>query len=67
MVTSAADKERSLVRVIEYEDPESAIIFCNTKDDVRFVTAYLQRHGFDADQISGVLSQAAREYAMARI
>ncbi len=67
VVTSAADKERSLVRVLEYEDPESAIIFCNTKDDVRFVTAYLQRHGFDADQISGDLSQAAREYAMARI
>jgi ATP-dependent RNA helicase RhlE len=55
------------VRILEYEDPESAIIFCNTKDDVRFVTTYLQRRGFDADQISGDLSQAAREQAMARI
>ena len=34
---------------------------------MRFVTAYLQRRGFDADQISGDLSQAAREEAMARI
>jgi ATP-dependent RNA helicase DeaD len=66
-VTSAGDKERNLALILGYEDPESAIIFCNTKDDVRFVTAYLQRQGFDADQISGDLNQAARERAMARI
>jgi len=66
-VTTAQEKERSLCRILEYEDPDSAIIFCNTKDDVRFVTAFLQRHGFDADQISGDLAQAARERAMARI
>ncbi len=67
MVTTAAEKDANLVRILEYEDPESAIIFCNTKDDVRFVTAVLQRRGFDADQISGDLSQAARESTMARI
>ena len=66
-LTSAQEKEANLRRIIEYEDPESAIVFCNTKDDVRFVTAFLQRHGLDADQISGDLSQAAREKAMARI
>jgi ATP-dependent RNA helicase DeaD len=67
VVTTAQEKEANLLRVLEYEDPESAIIFCNTKDDVRFVTSYLQRHGLDADQISGDLTQAAREQAMARI
>jgi ATP-dependent RNA helicase DeaD len=67
VVTTAQEKEANLLRVLEYEDPESAIIFCNTKDDVRFVTTYLQRRGFDADQISGDLTQAAREQAMARI
>lgn len=67
MVTTAAEKEANLIRLLEYEDPESAIIFCNTKDDVRFVTTVLQRRGFDADQISGDLSQAAREHTMARI
>jgi ATP-dependent RNA helicase DeaD len=66
-VTTAQEKEANLRRILELEDPESAIIFCNTKDDVRFVTQYLQRHGFDADQISGDLTQAARERAMARI
>lgn len=66
-VTTAQEKEQNLRRILEFEDPESAIIFCNTKDDVRFVTSFLQRHGFDADQISGDLAQAAREKAMARI
>ena len=59
VVTTAQEKESNLIRLLEYEEPESAIIFCNTKSDVRFVTAYLQRRGFDADQISGDLTQAA--------
>jgi len=67
VVTTAQEKDVVLARILEDEDPESAIIFCNTKDDVRFVTAYLQRRGFDADQISGDLSQAAREQAMRKI
>ncbi len=66
-LVSAKEKEHALVRILEYEDPESAIIFCNTKDDVRYVTTFLQRRGFDADQISGDLNQAARERAMASI
>jgi ATP-dependent RNA helicase DeaD len=66
-VCPAAEKESLLARIIEYEDPESAIIFCNTRADVRFVTAYLQKRGVDADQISGDLAQAAREKAMGRI
>ena len=67
VLTTAQEKDANLVRILEYEDPESAIIFCNTKNDVRYVTAFLQRRGFDADQISGDLTQPAREQAMARI
>jgi ATP-dependent RNA helicase DeaD len=67
VVTTAQEKDANLVKILEYEDPESAIIFCNTKDDVRYVTQYLQRRGFDADQIQGDLAQAAREEVMGRI
>ncbi len=67
VVTTAQEKDTNLVRILEHEDPDSAIIFCNTKSDVRYVTTFLQRRGFDADQISGDLTQAAREQAMARI
>ncbi len=67
IVTTARDKDANLVKILEFEDPESAIVFCNTKSDVRSVTNYLQRRGFDADQISGDLTQAAREQAMGAI
>lgn len=66
-VCSAKEKESLLARIIDYENPESAIIFCNTKADVRFITAFLQRRGINADQISGDLPQASREKAMQRI
>ena len=49
------------------EDPPTAIIFCNTKADVRFITAYLSKRGFNIDQISGDLPQSARERAIAKI
>jgi len=61
------DKDRSLVRIIEYENPPSALIFCNTKARVEYVTVVLQRFGYDADQISSDLSQVAREKVMERI
>ena len=46
-----------IVRILEYEDPDSAIIFCNTRDDVRYVTSYLKRHQFDADMIQGEMDR----------
>ncbi len=64
---AASDKEATLTRILQYENPESAIIFCNTKADVRFVTAYLQKRGFNIDQISGDLPQSAREKAIKKI
>ncbi len=60
------DKDRSLVRIIEIENPPSALIFCNTKARVHYVTAVLQRFGYDADEISSDLSQKEREQIMAR-
>ncbi len=60
-------RERSLVRIIEMENPASAIVFCNTKVTVHFVTVVLKRFGYDADELSSDLSQAAREKVMGRI
>jgi ATP-dependent RNA helicase DeaD len=67
IIAQARDKEKMLLRILDAEDPDSAIVFCNTKDDVRFVTSYLQRNGWNADQISGDLTQQAREIAMKKI
>ncbi len=66
-IVQAQEKEHLLLRVLQYENPDSAIVFCNTRDDVRFITAYLQRKGIDADMIQGEMSQAAREKVMTRI
>lgn len=66
-VCAASEKEAVLCRILEYEDPDSAIIFCNTKADVRFITAYLAKRDFNIDQISGDLAQSAREKAIAKI
>jgi ATP-dependent RNA helicase DeaD len=60
-------KDRSLVALIEMENPESAIIFANTKRDVEYLTAFLQNYGHDADGISGDLTQKAREGVMDRL
>jgi len=61
------DKDRSLVRLIEIENPTSAIIFCNTKDRVHYVSTVLQRFGYDADELSADLSQSARERVLERV
>jgi ATP-dependent RNA helicase DeaD len=60
-------KDRALVRIIEVENPPSALVFCNTKARVNYVTAVLQRFGYDADALSSDLSQQAREKIMARV
>jgi len=63
----AMDKDRSLVRIIEVENPESAIIFCNTRNKVHYVATVLNRFGYDAAELSSDLSQKARERVLERV
>ncbi len=65
--TPTLKRDRSLVRLIEVENPSSAIIFCNTKNMVRYVTVVLQRFGYDADELSSDLNQSQREQVMNRV
>lgn len=60
-------RERSLVRILELENPASAIIFCNTKATVHFVNVVLQRFGYDADELSADLDQLRREQILQRL
>ena len=66
-ITPGMDKDRSLVRIIEVENPPSALIFCNTKVRVEYVTAVLQRFGYDADQLTSDLPQPVREKVLERV
>jgi ATP-dependent RNA helicase DeaD len=58
------DKLNALVRVLEVEDPESAIIFCNTKSETETVARHLCSFGFNADWLNGDLPQRDREQIM---
>jgi ATP-dependent RNA helicase DeaD len=59
-------RTKDLMRVLEVERPESAIIFCNTREETNYVAEFLKKHGQDAEAISSDLSQTDRERVMAR-
>ena len=66
MVTGMG-RMRDLLRVIELERPESAIIFCNTREETSAVAEFLRNHGHDAEPISSDLNQSERERVMKRM
>ncbi|MCK4372562.1 MAG: DEAD/DEAH box helicase, partial [candidate division Zixibacteria bacterium] len=66
-IVPGMEKERSLVRIIEIENPTGAIIFCNTKATVSFVATVLKRFGYDAAELTADLTQRAREQTMGRL
>ncbi|MEQ8980641.1 MAG: DEAD/DEAH box helicase [Deltaproteobacteria bacterium] len=60
-------KPRNLLYVLEVEQPENAIIFCNTRDDASIIAAFLRRQGHHALCLSGELAQRDRERVMRRM
>ncbi len=58
------DKTSELVRILEVENPESAIIFCNMKSETESVARALTAAGLDADWLNGDLPQRDREKIM---
>src|SRR5688572_8772359 len=63
---SHGDKVANLLKVVEIENPESAIVFCNTRDETKKVAAVLKQEGFAADWLNADLAQNDREKVMAR-
>ena len=55
---------RDLLKIIEHEEPESAIIFANTKADTFMVHAFLKRHGYRAEVLNGDMEQKEREQTL---
>ncbi len=60
-------RESELLRVLTFENPERAIIFCNTRDETGRVAQFLRTSGLDAEAISSDLSQTDREQVMTRM
>lgn len=65
--TDSMGKDRALVRILEMESPAAAMIFCNTRSNVHYVTAVLRGFGFNADALCSDLTQAQREAVLARV
>src|SRR4051812_5858348 len=60
-------KPRNLLYLIEREDPESAIVFCNLRTDTELVANVLNRNGLDAEMLNGDLPQKERERVMDKV
>lgn len=61
------DKDKALIRLLETENPSSAIIFCNTKANVHYVTSVLQNFGFSADELTSDSPQKKREAVLMKM
>jgi ATP-dependent RNA helicase DeaD len=59
-------KMDTLTRILDVENPHSAIIFCRTKREVDELTQRLQSLGYPAEALHGDLSQTQRDRVMAR-
>jgi len=63
----ANEKEAVLLALIEKEQPEFSLIFCNTKVEVKSVHYFLQKAGILAEELSSDMSQSQRERSLKRL
>lgn len=54
------DRFEVLSRILDFDDPESAIIFCNTKRKVDEIVSSLKNRGYNAEGMHGDISQNQR-------
>jgi ATP-dependent RNA helicase DeaD len=64
---SHGNKLAEFQQVLDVENPESAIVFCNTRDETKRVAKALQERGFAADWLNADLGQSDRERVMQAI
>jgi len=59
-------KEAALMRVLEWETPQSAIIFCRTRTEVEELNHVLMRAGYEPAALHGGLTQEQRDQVLKR-
>jgi len=65
-LTPRLHKEATLYKLIEYENPASSMVFCNTREETRLVHTFLAGKGLPVAMLSSDLPQKKRERVMAR-
>ncbi len=58
---------RDLIKIIEFHDPEAALVFANTKNDTFLVSNFLRRHNYRAEVLNGDLPQSEREKTLKQL
>src|SRR6187549_867250 len=66
VLTPKLHKEATLYKLLEYENPASSMVFCNTKEETRLVYTFLGGKGLPVAMLSSDLPQKKRERVMAR-
>jgi ATP-dependent RNA helicase DeaD len=65
-LTPRLHKETTLYKLIEYENPSSSMVFCNTREETRLVYTFLAGKGLAVAMLSSDLPQRKRERVMGR-
>ncbi len=65
-VVARPHKQAALERVLESEDPGSALVFCRTRLEVDELVEMLNAHGHGAEALHGGMDQRQRDRVMAR-
>jgi len=63
-VVSRGQKGQALGRVLAFEDPASAIVFCRTRIEVDALTDTLKSYGYGAQALHGGMEQRQRDRVM---
>jgi len=63
-LTPKIHKEATLYKLLEYENPASSMVFCNTREETRLVYTFLAGKGLPAAMLSSDLPQRRREKVM---
>ena len=62
-----AHKASALGRVLDIENPTSALVFCRTRHEVDELTVTMNGRGYRAEALHGGMDQAQRDRVMARL
>ncbi|MGI4731041.1 MAG: DEAD/DEAH box helicase, partial [Janthinobacterium lividum] len=64
LAVAPSDIVHAAVNLLRFHEPDTAIVFCATREAVRQLHARLVERGFDAVALSGEHSQAERNHAL---
>jgi ATP-dependent RNA helicase DeaD len=66
-IVRRADKVEALGRILDMEDPKSALVFCRMRTEVDELTERLNAHGYRAQALHGGVDQSQRSRVIKRL